>query len=119
MESGFLGQKAVVTMKLAGLILWAIFALPCALAVLLAPLALLIFPTERMKPVIRCMDHLTNAALFAGSAYESVSSHSWRERDRWWAKLVIAFCDVLQKGHCEEANKREQPRVDFMEGVAR
>ena len=35
-------------------------------------------------------------------------------RHRRWARAVIWFTDRLQKGHCQRANKREQPVVDLM-----
>jgi hypothetical protein len=60
------------------------------------------------------MDHFVNATVFNGYAWESVSSHAWRERDnKKWARRVIAFTDYFQPNHCQRANKREQPIVDL------
>lgn len=72
-------------------------------------------PIEWLRAIYRALDHLHNA-LIGGSAYESISSRAWRERDRPWARFVIWFTDLLQKGHCEGANAMEQPRLDRMEG---
>ena len=60
------------------------------------------------------LDHFVNATLFNGYAWESLSSHAWRERDKKWAKIVIKITDKFQKNHGERANKREQPVVDLI-----
>jgi hypothetical protein len=69
---------------------------------------------ERGRAGVRALDHFVNATLFNGYAWESVSSHAWRMRHRRWARLVIWGTDLLQKNHCQRANKREQPLVDLM-----
>jgi hypothetical protein len=69
--------------------------------------------TERGRAGVRAIDHFVNATLFDGYAWESVSSHAWRERDKRWAKAVIWITDRFQDGHCRRANKREQPLVDL------
>ena len=68
----------------------------------------------RGRAGVRAMDHFVNATIFNGYAWESISSHAWRERDKRWAKVVIRITDKLQPGHCELANKREQPVVDLV-----
>jgi len=68
----------------------------------------------RGRAGVRAMDHFVNATIFNGYAWESISSHAWRERDKRWAKVVIRVTDKLQPGHCELANKREQPVVDLV-----
>ena len=68
----------------------------------------------RVRQGVRALDHFVNATLFNGYAWESLSSHAWRERDKKWAKIVIKITDKLQKNHCERANKREQPVVDLI-----
>lgn len=68
----------------------------------------------RGRAGVRALDHFVNAAVFNGYAWESVSSHAWRERHRLWAKVVIAITDAFQKNHCQRANKREQPVVDLI-----
>jgi hypothetical protein len=63
---------------------------------------------------VRALDHFVNASVFNGIAWESVSSHAWRKRDLRWAKIVIWITDQFQKGHCQRANKREQPVVELV-----
>jgi hypothetical protein len=70
--------------------------------------------TERGRAGVRALDHFVNATLFNGYAWESVSSHAWRMRERRWAKLVIWITDLFQRGHCRRANKREQALVDLV-----
>ncbi len=70
--------------------------------------------TARGRAGVRAMDHFVNATLFNGYAWESVSSHAWRARDRRWARVIIWLTDRVQKDHCRRANKREQPLVDLM-----
>ena len=70
--------------------------------------------TERGRSGVRALDHFVNATVFNGYAWESVSSHAWRERNnKRWAKGVIWLTDQFQKDHCKRANKREQPMVDL------
>jgi hypothetical protein len=71
-------------------------------------------PTRRGRAGVRALDHFVNASVFNGYAWESVSSHAWRERHRWWAVCVIRVMDLFQKDHCKRANKREQAVVDLM-----
>lgn len=68
----------------------------------------------RIRQGVRALDHFVNATLFNGYAWESLSSHAWRERDKKWAKIVIRITDKFQKNHCERANKREQEIVDLV-----
>ena len=70
--------------------------------------------TERGRAGVRALDHFVNATLFNGYAWESVSSHAWRMRERRWARVVIWITDVFQQGHCRRANKREQALVDLV-----
>ena len=71
-------------------------------------------PNSRGRAGVRALDHFVNAAVFNGHAWESVSSHAWRQRDERWAKVVIWVTDRFQKNHCQRANKREQPVVDLI-----
>lgn len=71
-------------------------------------------PVSRVRAGVRAMDHFVNAAVFNGHAWESLSSHAWRERDRKWAKVVIKITDFFQEGHCERANRREQKVLDLV-----
>ncbi len=68
----------------------------------------------RGRAGVRALDHFVNAAVFNGNAWESVSSHAWRCRDRRWARAVIRIMDFFQKDHCRRANRREQPVVDLV-----
>lgn len=104
-------------MRIGGLVLWLLLAIPALLAVPAILVYLLFVAREEVpkaKDALRCMDELVNAAWFGGSAYESLSSHAWRERGKWWARAIIWLTDLLQRGHCEEANRREQPIMDFV-----
>lgn len=71
-------------------------------------------PVSRVRAGVRAMDHFVNAAVFNGHAWESLSSHAWRKRDKQWAKIVINVTDFFQEGHCERANKREQKVLDLV-----
>ena len=71
-------------------------------------------PSRRGRAGVRALDHFVNASVFNGYAWESVSSHAWRERHRRWARAVIWFTDLFQQGHCQRANKREQDVVDLV-----
>ena len=68
----------------------------------------------RVRAGVRALDNFVNATVFNGYAWESVSSHAWRDRDQRWAQIVIRVTDKLQQGHCQRANKREQPLVDLV-----
>jgi hypothetical protein len=70
--------------------------------------------TARGRAGVRALDHFVNATVFNGYAWESISSHAWRERHRTWAKVVIRITDIFQKNHCQRANKREQPIIDLV-----
>ncbi|WP_277934091.1 hypothetical protein [Campylobacter hyointestinalis] len=69
---------------------------------------------DRARHGVRALDHFVNATLFNGYAWESLSSHAWRQRDKRWAKIVIKITDIFQKDHCKRANKREQAIIDLM-----
>ncbi|CAM4059360.1 succinylglutamate desuccinylase [Campylobacter armoricus] len=68
----------------------------------------------RVRQGVRALDHFVNATLFNGYAWESLSSHAWRERHKRWAKIVIKITDFFDKDHCQKANKREQAIVDLV-----
>ena len=71
-------------------------------------------PVSRVRAGVRALDHFVNATIFNGYAWESVSSHAWRERDKRWAKIVIRLTEHLQKDHCQRANRREQRVIDLV-----
>ena len=70
--------------------------------------------TARARAGVRALDHFVNAAVFNGYAWESISSHAWRARERRWAQGVIWVTNKFQQDHCQRANKREQPVVDLI-----
>jgi len=98
--AGFILMTAIVPLALSGylMLLWVGF----------------FGRTERGRAGVRALDHFVNATLFNGYAWESVSSHAWRMRERRWARVVIWITDVFQQGHCRRANKREQALVDLV-----
>jgi hypothetical protein len=98
--AGFLLMTAIVPMALLG------YLILCAVGIT--------GRNERARAGVRALDHFVNASVFNGYAWESVSSHAWREQHRWWARWVIRITDLFQKDHCRRANKREQPLVDFV-----
>lgn len=71
-------------------------------------------PNVRGRAGVRALDHFVNATVFNGYAWESVSSHAWRMRERRWARLVIWMTNFFQKNHCQRANKREQAVLDLV-----
>ena len=95
-----------------------------ALMTLVVPLALLGYlmlvwvgffgRSARGRAGVRALDHFVNATVFNGHAWESVSSHAWRDRHCRWARGVIWLTDHFQKGHCQRANRREQPVLDLV-----
>jgi len=71
--------------------------------------------TQRARAGVRALDHFVNAAVFNGNAWESVSSHAWRVKDKHrWARMVIWITNKFQPNHCKRANKREQPILDLV-----
>lgn len=101
--------------RLAGLLLWAMLAPLAVLAACLLPLLILWGPLPQARQTLRTWDELANAGLFNGSAYESLSSHAWRDRSRWWAKGIIWITDRLQPGHCAGAFESERAIVEFID----
>jgi hypothetical protein len=69
---------------------------------------------DRIRQGVHAMDHFVNATIFNGYAWESVSSHAWRDREKPWAKFIIWLTGKFQKNHCERCNKREQEIVDLI-----
>ncbi len=100
--------------RLAGFLLMSL-VVPLAIAGYLILVWVGLFgPNSRGRAGVRALDCFVNATVFNGLAWESVSSHAWRCRDRRWARMVIWITDHLQQGHCQRANKREQPVVDLV-----
>ncbi|MBM0637578.1 hypothetical protein LNU06_06205 [Campylobacter sp. VicNov18] len=101
--------------KLAGTILLCALVPLAVFGYIFIAIVGIFFNTARARQGVRALDHFVNASLFNGYAWESVSSHAWRERNsKKWAKVIIKITDFFQKDHCKRANKREQPVVDFI-----
>lgn len=101
--------------KLAGTLLLCVLVPMAVLGYLLIVLIGLFGPADRVRGGVRALDHFVNAAIFNGYAWESVSSHAWREREnKAWARWTVRFLDLFQADHCRRANKREQPVVDLV-----
>lgn len=100
-------------MRLGGIILYVLFA-PLAVAGFLFLPFLILWNPRRAKESMRSVDQFCNAFWLNGIGRESVSSHAWRKKEMLWARFVICLTDALERGHCEQANKFEQPIVDFI-----
>ena len=100
--------------RLAGFLLMTVIVPMAVLGYLLIVWVGFFGRADRGRAGVRALDHFVNASLFNGYAWESVSSHAWRERHRRWARVVIWVTDLFQQDHCRRANKREQPVVDLV-----
>jgi len=100
--------------RLAGTILLCAIVPMAVLGYLLIVFYGLFGNTDRIRQGVHAMDHFVNATIFNGYAWESVSSHAWRERDKTWAKFIIWLTGKFQKDHCKRCNKREQDIIDLM-----
>lgn len=98
-------------MRLFGLILcMALVWFGALLAVLTWPLrAVFAARSARTKNSLRLMDHLTGLAWFGGDWWESLSANSARVRRDW----LVRALDVVERGHCTEALRRELDVIDF------
>ena len=76
-------------------------------AVIAFPIFLL---TLRGRDLLRLIDHVVNVAWFGGNWYASLSAQSWQFRRAWLVKSL----DVVERGHCEGAFRREADVIDFM-----
>ena len=92
------------------------YAVLIALLWIAALFALLFWPVRMAggvlgaKETVRAIDQLVNAFWFGGLGRESLSSHAGREQIR----PVVWLTDLVEPGHCAEANRREQPIVDVL-----
>ncbi len=100
--------------RLAGFALMTVVVPMALLGYLIILLVGFVGPADRGRAGVRALDHFVNASVFNGYAWESVSSHAWRERHRRWARAVIWVTNRFQQDHCRRANKREQPVVDLV-----
>lgn len=103
-------------MRLGGLILYALFLPLAPLAYLLLPV-MIVWNPVRAKEALRSVDQFCNAFWTNGSGRESLSSHAWRDAngsESVWARFVVWLTDKIQAGHCQEANRHEQPIQEFI-----
>lgn len=100
--------------RMGGFILMTLIVPMAVLGYLILVVVGFIGPNSRGRAGVRALDHFVNASVFNGYAWESVSSHAWRERHRRWARWVIRFTDLFQQDHCMRANRREQEVVDLV-----
>lgn len=100
--------------RLAGFALMTVVVPMALLGYLIILLVGFVGPADRGRAGVRALDHFVNASVFNGYAWESFSSHAWRERHRRWARVVIWVTNRFQQDHCRRANKREQPVVDLV-----
>lgn len=100
--------------RLAGTILLVAIVPMAILGYLLIVVVGLTGNVNRIRQGVHAMDHFVNATIFNGYAWESISSHAWREKDKKWAKFIIWLTHKFQENHCERCNKREQPIINLM-----
>ena len=100
--------------KLAGTLLLCILVPLMIIGYLFIVIVGIFGKVSRVRQGVSALDHFVNATLFNGYAWESISSHAWREREKRWAKIVIQITDLFQKNHCKRANQREQPVIDLI-----
>ena len=100
--------------RLAGTILLCVIVPLAVIGYLLIVLVGVFGKTHRVRQGVRARDHFVNATLFNGYAWESLSSHAWRDRHKRWARIVIKLTDCFDKDHCKKANKREQAVIDLV-----
>ncbi|CAA6805964.1 MAG: Arginine/ornithine antiporter ArcD [uncultured Sulfurovum sp.] len=107
-------KKINLQERLAGALLLCAIVPLAVLGYLLIVVHGLVGNADRIRQGVHALDHFVNATIFNGYAWESVSSHAWRERDKKWAKFIIWLTGKFQKNHCERCNKREQKIVDLI-----
>lgn len=102
--------------RLAGFLLMTVVVPLAVLGYLMLVVIGITGPNVRGRAGVRALDHFVNATVFNGYAWESISSHAWRDRHKRWARLVIWVTDRFQPDHCRRANRREQPVIDLVLG---
>ena len=100
--------------RLAGFLLMTVIVPLAVIGYLMLVFIGLFGKSERGRAGVRALDHFVNATVLNGYAWESVSSHAWRARDRRWARFVIWITNKFHPDHCRRANKREQAVVDLV-----
>jgi len=109
-----MAKRLNIKERLAGTVLLCAIVPLAVLGYLLIVVIGILGNVDRIRQGVYAMDHFVNATIFNGYAWESVSSHAWRERDKKWAKFIIWSTSKFQKNHCERCNKREQDVVNLI-----
>lgn len=109
-----MAKRLNIKERLAGTVLLCAIVPLAVLGYLLIVVIGILGNVDRIRQGVYAMDHFVNATIFNGYAWESVSSHAWRERDKKWAKFIIWLTSKFQKNHCERCNKREQDVVNLI-----
>lgn len=94
-------------MLVALLVLWLPFSVTAILAVVLAPLALLVDKWTYGKDLLRAMDKLGAALLGWGGRYTVSAECGSRRADCRLCRFVCRLLNVIDPGHCVGAAKRE------------
>lgn len=88
------------------LVLWLPFSVLSVVAIPVALWALATGEWDYAKNILRAMD-CTAAALFGRSGRYTVSAECGARKGCVLCGLLCRFLDLIQKGHCEGAAKRE------------
>jgi hypothetical protein len=94
-------------MIVALLVLWLPFSLTAILAIILAPLALLMDEWTYGKDLLRAMDKLGAALLGWGGRYTVSAECGSRRSECWLCRRVCRLLDLIDPGHCKGAAERE------------
>lgn len=103
--------------RLAALVILMLLTMASVVAYLHLILRCVFRPDDRAKEILIGLDVFCNAGMFGGSRWETVSSHTGRERRRetWWALILGWVLDRIEPQHCAKANDVEQPVLDLLE----
>lgn len=100
-------MSRVPAMIVALLVLWLPFSATAILAVVMAPLALLVDEWAYGKDLLRAMDKLGAALLGWGGRYTVSAECGSRKAECSLCKFVCKLLDLLDPGHCKGAAVRE------------
>lgn len=100
-------MSRVPAMIAALLVLWLPFSVTAILAVVLAPLALLVDEWTYGKDLLRAMDKLGAALLGWGGKYTVSAECGSRKAECSLCRFVCRLLHLVDPGHCEGAAKRE------------
>ncbi|MFA7279610.1 MAG: hypothetical protein WC100_05905 [Sterolibacterium sp.] len=100
-------MSRVPAMIAALLVLWLPFSVTAILAVVLAPLALLVDEWTYGKDLLRAMDKLGAALLGWGGRYTVSAECGSRKSECRLCRFVCRLLDIIDPGHCKGAAQRE------------